>query len=120
MADNQIQVTRLNTPRNIYEASGNPLDIIGESEFYVKLPVLGKVKRLTCLVLRGEEVDREILISCAMLKKWDMIHQTFPAQTLSDYIRNLDRKICNTYDSNKCFEIYEKSNITTKEKLSKT
>ena len=42
--DNQIQMTRLNTPRNIYEASGNPLDIIGESEFYVKLPVLGKIK----------------------------------------------------------------------------
>ena len=52
--DNQIQVTRLNTPRNIYEASGAPLNIIKESEFYVKLPVLGKVKRLTCLVLRGE------------------------------------------------------------------
>ena len=75
---------------------------------------------MTCLVLRGEEVDREILISCAMLKKWDMIHQTFPAQTLSDYIRNLDRKISNVYDSNKCFEIYEKSHVTTKEKLSKT
>ena len=69
--DNHIQVTRLNTPRNIYEASGAPLDIIGESEFYVKLPVLGKVKRLTCLVLRGEEVDQEILISCKMLKKWN-------------------------------------------------
>ena len=56
---NQIQVTRLNTPRNIYEASGAPLDIIGESELYVKLPVLGKVKQLTCLVLREEEVDRK-------------------------------------------------------------
>ena len=67
--DNHIQVTRLNTPRNIYEASGHPLNIIGECEFYVKLSVLGKVKRLTCLVLRGAEVDQEILISCSMLKQ---------------------------------------------------
>ena len=87
--DNQIHVTRLDTPRNIYEASGHPFNIIGECEFYVKLSVLGKVKRLTCLVLRGAEVDREILVSCSMLKKWDMIHETFLAQTLSDYIRNL-------------------------------
>ena len=49
--DNQIHVTRLDTPRNIYEASGHPLNIVGECEFYVKLSVLGKVKRLTCLVL---------------------------------------------------------------------
>ena len=42
--DNQINVTKLTAPRNIYEASGAPLDIIGESEFYVKLLVLGKVK----------------------------------------------------------------------------
>ena len=66
--DNHIQVTRLNIPRNIYEASVHQLNIIGESEFYVKLPVLGKVKRQTCLVFRGVKVDREIFISCSMLK----------------------------------------------------
>ena len=52
--DNQIHVTRLDTPRNIYEASGHPLNIVGECEFYVKLSALGKVKRLNCLVLRGD------------------------------------------------------------------
>ena len=31
--DNQLHVTKLNTPRNIVEASGEPLDIIGESDF---------------------------------------------------------------------------------------
>ena len=40
--DNQLHVTKLAIPRNIVEASGAPLDIIGESDFYVKLPVLGK------------------------------------------------------------------------------
>ena len=76
------------------------MDIIGKCEFFVKLPVLGKIKRLTCLVLRGKEVDREILNNCQMLKKWDMIHSTFPAQTISQYIRNLDRNLCNTIDKN--------------------
>ena len=49
-----------------------------------------------------------------------MIHSTFPAQTISQYIRNLDRNLCNTLDQNKINAIYEKSKITTKEKLSKT
>ena len=55
-----------------------------------------------------------------MLKKWDMIHSTFPTQTISQYVRNLDRKLCNTFDQNKINAIYEKSKITTKEKLNKT
>ena len=45
--DNQLHVTQVTIPRNIVEASGAPLDIIGESDFYVKLPVLEKIKRLT-------------------------------------------------------------------------
>ena len=49
-----------------------------------------------------------------------MIHSTFPTQTISQYVRNLDRKLCNTLDQNKINAIYEKSKITTKEKLNKT
>ena len=40
--DNQLHVTKLTIPRNIVEASGAPLDIIRESDFYVKLPVWEK------------------------------------------------------------------------------
>ena len=76
--DNELLVNKLDTPCNIVEASGSRLDIVGSCELFVKLAVLGKIKRLTCLVLRGKNVDREILISCQMLKKWDMIHPTFP------------------------------------------
>ena len=65
-------------------------------------------------------MDREVLISCQMLKKWDMIHSTFPAQTINKYIRNLDRNLCNTLDQNIINAIYERSKITTKEKLNKT
>ena len=53
--DNKLLVYKL-------EASGSRLDIVGSCELFVKLKVLGKIKQLTCLVLRGKNVDREILI----------------------------------------------------------
>merc|ERR1712030_35366 len=73
-----------------------------------------------CLVLRGKEVDREILVSCQMMKKWDVIHPTFPAQTISTYVCNLDRNLTHVMEQNKISAIYEKSKIATKEKLNKT
>ena len=81
--DNGLTINKLKTPRNIVEASGGKLDIVGSCELFVKLAVLGRTKRLTCLVLRGIKVDREILISSQMLKSRYMIHPTFPNKTLS-------------------------------------
>ena len=46
---NKIKVYKSKTPRQIVEASGNELDI-------------------KCLVLRGNYLDREILVSCETLK----------------------------------------------------
>ena len=67
--DNRIQVIKLQNPRRIVEASGSELDIIGSCEIFCKLSVINSVKRLQCLVLRGNHVDREILVSCQTLKK---------------------------------------------------
>ena len=60
-------------------------------------------------------MDREILISCQMLKKWNMIHPTFCAETLSTYVRNLTHVL----DQNKISSIYDKSKTSTKERISK-
>ena len=57
---------------------------------FVKLKVLGRTKRMTCLVLRGNQVDHEILISGQMLKAWDMIHPSFPHETIRTYVNNLN------------------------------
>ena len=62
--DSGIKVYKLKHERQVTEASGNQLDIIGVCELYVKLDCLKKVKKIKCLVLRGSHVDREILISC--------------------------------------------------------
>ena len=40
--DNQLHVTKLTTPRNIVEASGAPLDIIGESDLLLSYQCWGK------------------------------------------------------------------------------
>ena len=113
--DNGLKISKLRTPRNIIEASGGKLDIVGQCEFYVKLQVLGKTKRLNCLVLRGNNVDREILISGKMLKLWNMIHES-----ISTYINKLRSVDTHVLDHNKISAIYEKSKISTKEKLSRT
>ena len=84
--DNRIKVYKLQQKRQIVEASGNLLDIIGSCEIFVKIPFLKTIKKLECLVLRGNNVDREILVSCKTLKKWDIIHCTFGQETVTSYI----------------------------------
>ena len=77
----------------------------------MKLQVLGKTKRLNCLVLRGSNVDREILISGKMLKLWNMIHPSFPHESIETYINKLRSVDSHVLDNNKIFAIYEKFKI---------
>ena len=51
-----------------------------------------------------------------MLKSWDMIHPTFPNETLNTYVRNLTHV---KLDQNKVSLIYDKSPIPTTERISK-
>ena len=67
------------------EASGTVLDIIGVCELFVKLNCIKK-KKIKCLVLRGNNVDREILISYETLLSWDMIHETFGKETITNFV----------------------------------
>ena len=69
--------------------------------------------------LRGEAVDREILISYETLLKWDLIHSSFGQVTVTDYCirnstnynRNLKRsKIKNVSVS----QLYNKSKVPQK------
>ena len=64
----------------------------------------------------GNKVDREILINSKMLKAWDMIHPSFPNETISTYVRNLKHV---KLDKNKVSSIHDKSPIPTAERISK-
>ena len=81
----KVKIYKLKQERFVTEASGNLLNIIGVCELFIKLPFVKSTKKVECLVLRGSAVDREILISCDMLLKWDLIHSTFGRQTVTDY-----------------------------------
>ena len=88
--DSKVKLYKLKQERFVTEASGNLLNIISVCEIFVKIPFVKSTKKLKCLVLRGNSVDRKILISCDTLMKWDLIHDTFGRETVTDYIhRNL-------------------------------
>ena len=105
--ENKLTIRRLARPRNVHEASGAKLDIIGTADMFVKIRAIGKTKKLRCLILRGSNVDREVLISCKMLKRWDLIHKTFPHETVGQYVRQ-------TIKLHKAAAVYEESAIPSK------
>merc|ERR1712002_710527 len=85
---------------------------------------LRNAKKLECLVLRGKAVDREILILCETLQKWDLIHSSFGQETVTDYCtrtynstnysRNLENKVKHTKIKNVSIaQLYNKSRVPT-------
>merc|ERR1711888_421743 len=51
--ENKLTIRRLSKLRNVHEASGAKLDIIGTADMFVKIRAIGKAKQLRCLILRG-------------------------------------------------------------------
>merc|ERR1711891_77017 len=93
--DSGVKIFELKNKRKDTEASGNQLDIVGVCELFVKLNCVKK-KKISCLVLRGKHVDREILISYETLLSWDLIHDTFGKETITSFVnRNNVKKIRN-------------------------
>merc|ERR1712030_124140 len=91
---------------------GRRLDIIGTADMWVKIPAIKTMKRLRCLILRGSGVDREVLVSCKMLKKWGLIHSSFPHETIENFCK---RKI----KSQKVSVVFDKSPVSSDDKISK-
>ena len=108
--ENRLTIKSLTKPRNVYEASGNRLDIIGTADMWVKIAAIGKMKKLRCLILRGSGVDREILISCKMLKRWNLIHESFPHETVDNFVK---RKL----KLQKVASVFDKSSISSKDRV---
>ena len=98
--ESNIKVYKLKQKRLITEASGNLLNIIGSCDIFVKIPFIKTIKRLECLVLRGNSVDREILVSCETLKKWDLIHSTFGKETVTSFINRCNSNLTRYNSSN--------------------
>ena len=54
-------------------------------------------KLVKVAVIRGDK--KETLISLQLLKNWDLIHESFPNQTLNDYIELTTNKSYQAYSS---------------------
>merc|ERR1712215_151200 len=110
--DNKIKIKNLEEPKSIHEAW---LDIIGFATLYVKLEAIRKIKQLTCFILRGHSGDREVLISVQMCRKWEIIHPTFPHESIQSYV---NRKLKIKKLQEKVSAIYDKSMTPTNVKVS--
>ena len=88
--DQNIPITPLSSYMIITNASGNSLNIIGTAKVYIEnLKVLGDKRRLIeAAVLEGNQNDREILVSLKVLKTWGLIHESFPQESMLDFMKN--------------------------------
>ena len=41
---------------------------------------------MNAMVLKGNNMDREILVSRTVLKQWILIHDSFPVETIDQYV----------------------------------
>ena len=78
---------------------------------WIKIAAINTMKRLRCLILRGSGVDREVLVSCKMLKKWGLIHSSFPHETVENFCK---RKI----KSQKVAAVFDKSPVSSDDRIS--
>ena len=71
------------------------MEIIGIVKMFINNRVLGGHKKVEAAVMQGER--KETLISIQLLKKWDILHDSFPFQTVSDYIVSKNNKLYQAY-----------------------
>ena len=82
----------------IIDASNRIMEIVGTARIYINNDVLGGRKYVEAAVTRSNK--KETLISLGLLKKWDLVHDSFPHQTILDYIYSKQRnKALKTYSS---------------------
>ena len=55
--------------------------------------MLGGRKLVEAAVIEGEGPTREVLVSLGLMKKWDIIHDTFPEETVSDFLERKTNKV---------------------------
>ena len=78
------------------DASNHLMNIIGTTKIFIESNILGGCKCVEAAVVVNEK--KETLISLGLLKRWDFVHETFPYQTVSDYV--------NDQKKNKKFKAY--------------
>ena len=87
----KMKVTPLARELVIVEASGKSLRILWTVRMFLETDVLGGRKMIEAAVIQGEG-SKEVLVSLSLMKSLDLIHQSFPSETVSDYLYRLTNK----------------------------
>ena len=98
-----MKVTPLAKELEIVEASGKNLKIMGTVKIYLECEVLGGRKLMEAAVIEGEGAS-EVLVSLGLMKKWDLIHDSFPQETVSDFLYRKTNKSKIAYSSRYSFQ----------------
>ena len=106
----KMNITPLERELEIVEASGKNLKILGTVQTYLECEVLGGRKMMEAAVIEGEGAS-EVLVSLGLMKKWDLIHDSFPGETVSDFVTRVTNKSKIAYSSLYSFnnDIYSES-----------
>ena len=105
-----IEVKPLKEKLEMLDASNRIMEIIGTARIYIDNEVLGGRKCVEAAVTESNK--KETLIYLGLLKKWDLVHESFPFQTISDYVyQNRRNKVHKAYSTTYNFHsnIYEEN-----------
>ena len=91
------EVKPLTEDLDMIDASGRSLVILGTCNMFIDNRILGGRKMVEAAIIQGDR--KEMLIFLQLLKKWDIIHDSFPFQTVSDYIVSKDNKQYQAYST---------------------
>ena len=98
--DLKMQLDPVINPLKIIQADGSDLNVIGSSVLNLEAENMKGRRRIECAVIEGNGA-REILISLEYLKRWNIVHETFPKENLDDYMTRtfFNKKTCYYSDS---------------------
>ena len=79
--DLKLKLDPVTAPLRIIQADGSALDVIGSVVLYLEAENMKGRRRIECAVIEGNGA-REMLISLEYLKRWNIVHPTFPRENL--------------------------------------
>ena len=81
----KMEIEPLREVSEIIQADGEPLKLLGSCRIFLESDNFGGRRMIDCAVIDGGK-SKETLISIDYLKKWNLLHQTFPIESVDDYI----------------------------------
>ena len=80
-----MKLNPVNKPLVIIQADGSALKIIGSAIIFLEAENIKGQRMIECAAMEGNGA-KETLISLEYLKKWGIVHDSFPHENLDDFI----------------------------------